>query len=152
MPARDPFSAPCQIMSRTYEYLEKRILVHIELHHLRAFDEVRNLAEWNLLAAVPLKTKCVVTSRPIEPRIGSGQSRWNLSLCLHGVTPRKRGERSGLRSFAGERGKLSPRSWKILQRMGRSRQRPAVRARERDEQKVVQWKSQTWEEVKRDLA
>ena len=41
--------------------------------------------------------------------------------------------------------------WKILQRMGWSLQRPAVRARERDEQKVAQWKSQTWEEVKKKL-
>jgi len=40
--------------------------------------------------------------------------------------------------------------WKILHnKMGWSLQRPATRARERDEEKVRQWKEQTWEKVKK---
>jgi transposase len=39
--------------------------------------------------------------------------------------------------------------WKILRRMGWSLQRPTLRARERDEQKVAQWKSESWEEIKK---
>lgn len=39
--------------------------------------------------------------------------------------------------------------WKILHKMGWSLQRPATRARERDEEKVRQWKAQTWEKVKK---
>lgn len=39
--------------------------------------------------------------------------------------------------------------WKILRRMGWSLQRPTLRARERDEKKVRQWKGQTWAAVKK---
>jgi transposase len=39
--------------------------------------------------------------------------------------------------------------WKILRRMDWTLQRPAMKARERDEQKISQWKAQTWEEVKK---
>jgi transposase len=39
--------------------------------------------------------------------------------------------------------------WKILRQMGWSLQRPTLKARERDEQKIAQWKAQTWEEVKK---
>ena len=39
--------------------------------------------------------------------------------------------------------------WKVLNKMGWSVQRPTLRARERDEQKVAQWVKGTWEEVKK---
>ena len=39
--------------------------------------------------------------------------------------------------------------WRILRRMGWSLQRPAVRAKERDEEAVRQWKRRTWAEVKK---
>ena len=39
--------------------------------------------------------------------------------------------------------------WKILHKMGWSLQRPTLRARERDEEKVLEWKKQTWEAVKK---
>jgi transposase len=39
--------------------------------------------------------------------------------------------------------------WKILRQMRWTLQRPAMKARERDEQKIAQWKGQTWEEVKK---
>jgi len=39
--------------------------------------------------------------------------------------------------------------WKILHKMGWSLQRPTLRARERDEEKVLEWKKQTWETVKK---
>ena len=40
--------------------------------------------------------------------------------------------------------------WKILtQKLGWSVQRPTLRARERDEQKVQEWIQETWEEVKK---
>jgi len=39
--------------------------------------------------------------------------------------------------------------WKILRQMNWSLQRPASRAKERDEEKVRQWKAQNWEEVKK---
>jgi transposase len=39
--------------------------------------------------------------------------------------------------------------WKILRRMDWTLQRPAMKARERDEQKIAQWKAQTWEEAKK---
>ena len=39
--------------------------------------------------------------------------------------------------------------WKILHKMNWSLQRPTTRARERNEEKVRQWKSQTWEEEKK---
>jgi len=39
--------------------------------------------------------------------------------------------------------------WKILRQMGWSLQRPTLRAKERDEEKVSQWKTQTWEKVKK---
>jgi len=39
--------------------------------------------------------------------------------------------------------------WKILRSLGWSLQRPARRARERDEQKVLQWISKRWPELKK---
>jgi transposase len=39
--------------------------------------------------------------------------------------------------------------WKVLNKMGWSVQRPTLRARERDEQKVADWVKGTWEEVKK---
>jgi len=39
--------------------------------------------------------------------------------------------------------------WRILRRMGWTLQRPAVRAKERDEEAVRQWKRRTWAEVKK---
>jgi transposase len=39
--------------------------------------------------------------------------------------------------------------WKILHKMGWSLQRPTLRARERDEEMVLEWKKQTWEKVKK---
>lgn len=39
--------------------------------------------------------------------------------------------------------------WKILHKLGWSLQRPTLRARERDEDKVLEWKKETWEEVKK---
>lgn len=39
--------------------------------------------------------------------------------------------------------------WKLLRGMGWSRQRPALRARERDEAAIVRWKKKTWPELKK---
>lgn len=39
--------------------------------------------------------------------------------------------------------------WRVLRRMGWSLQRPALQARERDEEKIRQWKSRTWVRVKK---
>jgi transposase len=39
--------------------------------------------------------------------------------------------------------------WRILHQMGWSLQRPTLRAKERDEEKIRQWKAQTWEQVKK---
>ena len=39
--------------------------------------------------------------------------------------------------------------WKVLTKMGWSVQRPTLRARERDDQKVAEWVNGTWEEVKK---
>lgn len=39
--------------------------------------------------------------------------------------------------------------WKLLRRMGWSLQRPARRARERDEQAIVRWKKKTWPQLKK---
>jgi transposase len=39
--------------------------------------------------------------------------------------------------------------WKILDKMGWSVQRPALRARERDDEKVAEWVQGTWEKVKK---
>jgi transposase len=39
--------------------------------------------------------------------------------------------------------------WKILRQMNWSLQRPTLRAKERDEEKIRQWKTQTWEEQKK---
>ena len=39
--------------------------------------------------------------------------------------------------------------WRILRQMGWSLQRPTLKAKERNEEKINQWKTQTWEEVKK---
>ncbi len=39
--------------------------------------------------------------------------------------------------------------WRILHQMGWSLQRPTMKARERDEEKIRRWKTETWEEVKK---
>lgn len=39
--------------------------------------------------------------------------------------------------------------WKILRQMGWSLQRPTMQARERNDEKIRQWKAQTWEDVKK---
>lgn len=39
--------------------------------------------------------------------------------------------------------------WKLLHKMGWSLQRPTLRARERDEEKILEWKKTTWEQVKK---
>jgi transposase len=39
--------------------------------------------------------------------------------------------------------------WKILRQMNWSLQRPTLRAKERDEEKIRQWKIHTWEEQKK---
>jgi transposase len=39
--------------------------------------------------------------------------------------------------------------WKILRKMEWSLQRPTLRAKERDDAKVQQWKEQTWAEIKK---
>jgi transposase len=39
--------------------------------------------------------------------------------------------------------------WKVLRQMGWSLQRPTLKAKERDETKIRQWKSRTWAEVKK---
>ena len=39
--------------------------------------------------------------------------------------------------------------WKILRKMEWSLQRPTLRAKERDDAKVQQWKEETWTEVKK---
>ena len=39
--------------------------------------------------------------------------------------------------------------WKILRQMNWSLQRPTLRAKERDEEKIRHWKTQTWEEQKK---
>ena len=39
--------------------------------------------------------------------------------------------------------------WKVLNKMGWSVQRPTLRARERNEQKVAEWVEGTWEAVKK---
>jgi transposase len=39
--------------------------------------------------------------------------------------------------------------WKILKQMGWSLQRPTLRAKERDEAAVQQWKTQSWAKVKK---
>jgi transposase len=39
--------------------------------------------------------------------------------------------------------------WKILHKIGWSVQRPTLRARERDEQKIQEWSQGTWEGVKK---
>ena len=39
--------------------------------------------------------------------------------------------------------------WRIMRKMGWSLQRPTLRAKERDEGKIQQWKEETWPEVKK---
>jgi transposase len=39
--------------------------------------------------------------------------------------------------------------WRLLRQMGWSLQRPSLRAKERDEQKIQHWKSRTWAKVKK---
>jgi len=39
--------------------------------------------------------------------------------------------------------------WRVLRQMGWSLQRPSLRAKERDEQKIRLWKSRTWTKVKK---
>ena len=39
--------------------------------------------------------------------------------------------------------------WRVLRQMGWSLQRPTLRAKERDEQKIRQWRSRTWAKVKK---
>jgi transposase len=39
--------------------------------------------------------------------------------------------------------------WRVLRQMGWSLQRPTLRAKERDEQKIRRWKSRTWAKVKK---
>lgn len=39
--------------------------------------------------------------------------------------------------------------WRVLRQMGWSLQRPTLQAKERDEQKIRQWKSRTWNKVKK---
>jgi transposase len=39
--------------------------------------------------------------------------------------------------------------WRVLRQMGWSLQRPSLRAKERDEQKIRRWKSRTWAKVKK---
>jgi len=39
--------------------------------------------------------------------------------------------------------------WRVLRKMGWSLQRPAFRAKERDEEKVRRWKRRAWAEVKK---
>ena len=39
--------------------------------------------------------------------------------------------------------------WRVLRQMGWSLQRPTLRAKERDEQKIRLWKSRTWAKVKK---
>ena len=39
--------------------------------------------------------------------------------------------------------------WRVLRQMGWSLQRPTLRAKERDEAKVRQWKTRTWAKVKK---
>ena len=41
--------------------------------------------------------------------------------------------------------------WRVLRQMGWSLQRPTLRAKERDEQKIRQWKRRTWAKVKKTL-
>ena len=42
--------------------------------------------------------------------------------------------------------------WRILRQMGWSLQRPTLKAKERDEEKITQWKTQRWEEVKKNAS
>jgi transposase len=42
--------------------------------------------------------------------------------------------------------------WRILGQLGFSPQRPAGRARERDEAKIAAWKSQDWPRIKKKLS
>jgi transposase len=39
--------------------------------------------------------------------------------------------------------------WRVLRQMGWSLQRPTLRAKERDEQKIRQWRRRTWAKVKK---
>ncbi len=39
--------------------------------------------------------------------------------------------------------------WRVLRQMGWSLQRPTLRAKERDEQEIRQWRSRTWARVKK---
>ena len=39
--------------------------------------------------------------------------------------------------------------WKLLHKLGWSLQRRTLRARERDEEKILEWKKTTWEQVKK---
>lgn len=39
--------------------------------------------------------------------------------------------------------------WRIMKELGWSLQRPALRAKERDEQRIEGWKRTTWEQVKK---
>ena len=39
--------------------------------------------------------------------------------------------------------------WRIMRELGWTLQRPALRATERDEQRIERWKSTTWEQVKK---
>lgn len=39
--------------------------------------------------------------------------------------------------------------WRVMRKLGWTLQKPTTRARERNEEKVTQWKTQTWAEVKK---
>jgi transposase len=39
--------------------------------------------------------------------------------------------------------------WRIMRQLGWTLQRPALRATERDEQRIERWKRTTWEQVKK---
>jgi Winged helix-turn helix len=50
---------------------------------------------------------------------------------------------------AAHRGALPPRAlWRLLRRLGWSPQRPARRARERDEAEIARWRTQDWPRIK----
>jgi transposase len=69
--------------------------------------------------------------------LGYGTSLWTSSRVAHLIE-----QECGVRYHAGH-------AWRILRQLGWSCQRPTGRARERNEEKIRQWKRKRWPEIKK---
>ncbi len=80
----------------------------------------------------------------VERALERGPEGQRLSHRAVDAGPGGRGDREG------HRGEVPPRHvWRVLRQMGWSRQRPARRAMERDDEAIEQWVNERWPKVKK---